>query len=75
VLVPIDGFIIYAVEIYSSGTTYIKFHHDQFRNFSNIKGSTSTVSEDTVLVLLTRGIYNVRHLDGLEWPDVHINVR
>jgi hypothetical protein len=40
-------------------------HDDQFRHSSNIEGITSTVWEAVVLVLLVRGIYNVRHWDGV----------
>jgi hypothetical protein len=38
----------------------MKFHNDRFRHSSNIKGNTSIIREDVVLVLLMRGIYHVR---------------
>jgi hypothetical protein len=50
----------------------IKFHDDWFRNSSNIKGITSTIWEAALLILLMRGIYDVRHWDDLRWHDIYI---
>jgi hypothetical protein len=40
---------------------HTKSHDDRFRHSINFKGSTSTVREAVMLVLLMRGIYDVRH--------------
>jgi hypothetical protein len=44
---------------------HAKFHINQLRNSSNIKGITSTVCKTIVLVLLMGGVYDVHHWDGL----------
>jgi hypothetical protein len=45
---------------------HTKSHDDQFKHSSNVKGITSTIWEAIVLVLLMRGIYDVRHWDAVE---------
>jgi hypothetical protein len=39
---------------------HVKFHDDWFPHSSNIKLITSIIQEDSVLVLMTEGIYEVR---------------
>jgi hypothetical protein len=51
---------------------HTKFHIDQSRHSSNIKSITWTVWEAIVLVLLMRGIHDVRHWDGLMHHDIHV---
>jgi hypothetical protein len=47
---------------------------DRFRLSSNNKVITSTILETVVLVLLTTGIYDVRHWDGLRWRDIYVPI-
>jgi hypothetical protein len=61
-----------AVDMSTDGMTiHIKCHDDRFRNSSNIKGITSWTWEAVVLVLLMKGIYDVRRWDGYRWHDIH----
>jgi hypothetical protein len=46
------------------------FHDNLFRHSSNIKVTTSTISEAAVLILLMGMIYEIRFGDGLRWHDV-----
>jgi hypothetical protein len=48
-----------------------EFHDDQFGHLSNIMVITATVREDVTLVLLFKGIYEVRLFGGFMWHDIH----
>jgi hypothetical protein len=58
--------VIYKVHHWDGLTRHdmhTKFQKDWFGQSSNIRGITSTVSDNTMLVLLTKGIYDARLSD------------
>jgi hypothetical protein len=48
------------------------FHDNWFRFSSNTESISATISVDSVLVLLMRGIYDVCHWDSLRCHDMHV---
>jgi hypothetical protein len=62
-----EGLVNYAVAMTLGGMIYIP---NLMKISSSILGTISTIWEAIVLVLLTRGIYDPRHWDGLRWHDI-----
>jgi hypothetical protein len=52
-----------------------KCHDDRLRHLSNIKVITSTIWKTPVLVLLMRGIYEERILDGHSRHDIPVHTK
>jgi hypothetical protein len=62
--------MMYAIEM--ARHIHTRFRDNRFWNSSNIKGITSTTCKAVVLVVLTRGIYELRCRGYLRWHDISI---